>query len=158
MLQKLGISSGSYDPVGSKASFLFIFGCISWKNRRGLIIRHHFMVGLAFIFGRFIVRELWVELFFGCLKCTWGPFTPPPLPHQSSDDAVSWLIPFVISFYLCATVRNGLPVYKELRYLAEVKRFSMAVMFLSDKDKKGNHCTFTVTAQPVLNSHPRENG
>lgn len=34
-------------------------------------------------------------------------------------------------------LRNGLPVYKELKYLAEVKRFSMAVMFLSDKDKKG---------------------
>lgn len=76
---------------------------------------------------------------------------PPHPPPQSSDDAVSWLIPFVISFYLCVIFRNGLPVYKELRYLAEVKRFSMAVMFLSDKDKKGNHCTFTVTAQPVLN-------
>lgn len=33
--------------------------------------------------------------------------------------------------------RNGLPVFKELKYLSEVKRFSMAVMFLSDKDKTG---------------------
>ena len=27
MLQKLGISSGSYDPAGSKASFFFFFLC-----------------------------------------------------------------------------------------------------------------------------------
>ena len=33
--------------------------------------------------------------------------------------------------------RNDLPVYKEMKFLSEVKRFGMAVMFLSEKDKKG---------------------
>ena len=37
--------------------------------------------------------------------------------------------------------RNGLPVYKEMKWLADVKRFSMAVMFLSEKDKKGKFLT-----------------
>ena len=35
--------------------------------------------------------------------------------------------------------RNGLPVYKEMKYLAEVKRFGMAVMFFSEKDKEGKN-------------------
>ena len=41
--------------------------------------------------------------------------------------------------------RNGLPVYKEMKWLAEVKRFSMAVMFLSEKDKKGKYSRIPVT-------------
>ncbi|XP_068715100.1 RNA polymerase II-associated protein 3-like [Montipora foliosa] len=33
-------------------------------------------------------------------------------------------------------ISNDLPVYKEMKFLSEVKRFGMAVMFLSEKDKK----------------------
>ena len=42
--------------------------------------------------------------------------------------------------------RNDLLVYEELKNLAEVKRFGMAIMFFSDKDKKGknNHKTLNV--------------
>lgn len=31
---------------------------------------------------------------------------------------------------------NGLPVFNEMKHLSEVRRFNMAVMFLSEKDKK----------------------
>lgn len=44
---------------------------------------------------------------------------------------------FTNSLLPCILFRNNLPVYKELKCLAEVKRFSMAVMFLSEKDKEG---------------------
>ena len=61
-----------------KSPYIWLHSVAScWKNRRGLIIRHHFMFRLASIFRRFIVRELWVELFFGCFKCVWGSFNPP---------------------------------------------------------------------------------
>ena len=61
----------------------------------------------------------------------------------------------VIPLHLFIIVRNGLPVYKELRYLAEVKRFSMAVMFLSDKDKEGNQCTFIINCHRQLSNGPQ---
>ena len=46
------------------------------------------------------------------------------------------LIYLVLAVSFC---RNGLPVYEELKYLAEVRRFGMAIMFFSDKDKKGKN-------------------
>ena len=45
--------------------------------------------------------------------------------------------------------RNGLPVYREMKFLSEVRRFGMAVMFLSAKDKEGEFVdTFSYEVQP----------
>jgi len=62
-----------------------------------------------------------------------NPESYPKLFQQSIEsDTLNKITKLLQDFY----IPNGLPVYKELRYLAEVKRFSMAVMFLSEKDKK----------------------
>ncbi|XP_078342853.1 RNA polymerase II-associated protein 3-like isoform X2 [Oculina patagonica] len=62
-----------------------------------------------------------------------NPESYPKLFQQSLEsDTLVKITKLLQDFY----ISNGIPVYKELRYLAEVKRFSMAVMFLSDKDKK----------------------
>ena len=50
--------------------------------------------------------------------------------------------------------RNGLPVYKEMKWLAEVKRFSMAVMFLSEKDKQGKYLTMLHAIQSLPSLYP----
>ena len=33
--------------------------------------------------------------------------------------------------------RDSLPIFTELKYISEVKRFSMTLMFLTDKEKTG---------------------
>ncbi|XP_066014774.1 RNA polymerase II-associated protein 3 isoform X2 [Pocillopora verrucosa] len=61
-----------------------------------------------------------------------NPESYPKLFQQSLESEMLVKITNLLrDFYLS----NGLPVFKELKYLSEVKRFSMAVMFLSDKDK-----------------------
>lgn len=61
-----------------------------------------------------------------------NPESYPKLFQQSLEsDMLVKITKLLRDFYLS----NGLPMYKELKYLSEVKRFSMAVMFLSDKDK-----------------------
>lgn len=61
-----------------------------------------------------------------------NPESYPKLFQQSLEsDMLVKITNLLRDFYLS----NGLPVFKELKYLSEVKRFSMAVMFLSDKDK-----------------------
>lgn len=62
-----------------------------------------------------------------------NPESYPKLFQQSIEsDTLMKITKLLRDFY----IPNGLPVYKQLRYLAEVKRFTMAVMFLSDKDKE----------------------
>ena len=36
-----------------------------------------------------------------------------------------------------SVTRDRLPIFTELKYIAEVKRFSMTLMFLTDKEKTG---------------------
>jgi len=61
------------------------------------------------------------------------PESYPKLFQQSIEaDMLVKIIKLLRDFFIL----NNLPVYKELKCLAEVKRFSMAVMFLSEKDKE----------------------
>lgn len=84
--------------------------------------------------------------------CRFGTHTDCPRNHRIPND---WIkerhlcrgnkitVLLLIYSFLVSFCRNGLPVYEELKNLAEVKRFGMATMFFSDKDKKGksNHKT-----------------
>ena len=40
------------------------------------------------------------------------------------------------------TLRDGHPVFNELKYISQVKRFSMTLMFFSEKEKSGNKLLF----------------
>lgn len=81
-----------------------------------------------------------------------GTRTDCPRNHRIPNDSIKEChlcrrnkitVSFFLSLFLVSFCRNGLPVYEELKNLAEVKRFGMATMFFSDKDKKGksNHKT-----------------
>lgn len=81
-----------------------------------------------------------------------GTRTDCPRNHRIPNDSIKErhlcrrnkiAVSFFLSLFLVSFCRNGLPVYEELKNLAEVKRFGMATMFFSDKDKKGksNHKT-----------------
>ena len=75
-----------------------------------------------------------------------GTRTDCPRNHRIPNDSIKEChlcrrnkitVLILIYLVLVSFCRNGLPVYEELKNLAEVKRFGMATMFFSDKDKKG---------------------
>ncbi|XP_067025424.1 RNA polymerase II-associated protein 3-like [Acropora muricata] len=74
------------------------------------------------------------------------PESYPKLFQQSIEpDMLVKIVHILRDFYIA----NGLPVYREMKFLSEVRRFGMAVMFLSAKDKEAINDLFKYLRQNV---------